>query len=794
VTLAVGIGANTTIFTLVNAALLRPPPHVAVPDRLVSLYTSDYSGPVYGTSSLPDFDEFRKQTDVFDGVMAFMPRAVGVGVGDALEGAGLEVVSENYFDVLGMRPAEGRFFTAGEGRKGAAPVAVISQTFFERRFGGNRDLINSPIVLNGRTFTLVGIAPRGFNGAMRPLVQDVWIPLYAADGIGADADDLDNRGSRGSNVVARLKAGVRIEQAQARMTVLAGQLKASYPQAWTDVATQGRRITLVSERESRLPPNVRGTALGFVALLMATVGLVLLVCCANVASLVLARSAARAKEIGVRLSLGATRRRIVRQLLTESTLIALLGGAFGVVLSVWATNAILRLLPSGPVRFGLDLSLDTGVVMATILVSLLTGILFGLAPAMRVTRPDIVSVLKTDRGTIALGGRRLTLQNVLVVSQITMSVLLLVAAGLFVRALANAASINPGFRVDHMLVAEAEQRPGVTTGLAVEDVMAQVQERVAAIPGVRAASWSGEIPLSAGQSRRSVQVEGYAPQRGEDMEFHFYTVGPGFFETMEIPLVRGRGFTKADRRGAAGVAVVNEAFARRFWPGADPIGKRISTRGAEGPFLEIVGVSRDGHYLSLSESARPTMFFPALQSWSGTRMLIRTDGEPTAVLPAVRRELIAVAPTWSVSRTRSLQQHVNDSMLPQRLAGMVLSIFGGVTLLLVAIGVYGVVAYSVVTRTREIGLRIALGATPSHASWIVVRQGLALVGIGVAIALPVAWAVMRLLSGFLMGTSATDPGAFAAAVVILGVMALSATYLPARRASRVDPMVALRAE
>ena len=793
-TLALGIGANTTIFTLINAILLRPPAAVADPERLVSVYTSDYSGPPYGTSSVPDFDEFRKLDDVFAGVMAYAPRSVSLGPDDQRERVGMELVSENYFQLLGLRPAFGRFFLAEEGRPGAAPVVVISDAIFRSRFGANASVVGTPLMLNGRAFTIVGVAPPEFVGAMRPVLEDVWVPLYAAPAIGELSSDLTNRGGRSMFTMARLRPGVTVRQAQARVDVLAKQLAASYPEQWTDVSQRGRRITLVEERDARVPPQMRKPALGFLALLMGTVGLVLLVCCANVASLLLARSAARGREIGIRLSLGASRRRLIRQLLTESLVIAALGGVLGVLLAVWLSSALLSFQPPFPLRVGLDLSLDLRVVLFTAIASLATGFIFGLAPALRVTRPDIVTVLRSDSTTINLGGRRLTLQNVLVVSQVAISAILLVAAVLFARALGNAASIDPGFRVDHLLVAEAEPRPGSEQPIGPGQVMEETQKRLSALPGVLSVSWAGALPLSLEASRNGVRVEGYAAREGEDMEFHAYGVGPRYFETMEIPLIRGRGFTTADRSGAPGVIVVNEAFARRFWPGADPLGKRVSVSGDAGPFLTVAGVTRDGRFLSLADPSPPSIFIPALQRPAGTILLVRTSDDPLKMLPAVRDELQAVAATWTVVNARTMEQHIGSSVLPQRVAGTVLGIFGVVALLLVSVGVYGVVAYSVATRTREIGVRIALGARPADARWFVIRQGTMLVAIGVAIALPIAWSVMRLLSSFLIGASAADPVAFIGTAALLGIIALFATYVPARRATMIDPMVALRSE
>ena len=792
-TLALGIGANTTIFTIVNAALLRPPAQVSAPERLVSLYTSDYSGPAYGASSIPDYESFRTATDVFENAALFMQHSVGLGDTD-VERLGIEIVSANYFQTLGVRPAHGRFFSADENAPGTNPVVVVSHALFNRRFGGDRSLVGSSIILNGRAVTVIGVAPEGFAGATRPTLQDAWIPLYAMEAIGADIRDLEERGSRGSMVVARLAQGVTIDAAQARMDVLARQMQAAYPDYWTDISERGRRITLVSERDARIPPQMRGPALGFIALLMGTVGLVLLVCCANVASLMLARSATRGREIGVRLSLGASRRRLIQQLLAESILISLAGGALGILVALWATDGLLALIPPLPVNIGIDLSVDRTVLLFTGVASILTGLLFGLAPALRVTRPDIAGVLRRENAALNLGGKRLTLQNILVVSQVAMSSILLIAAALFTRALTNASQIDPGFGVEGVLIAWPSPPPGTDGSLPTDGIMQELQARVAALPGVQAASWAGAVPLSFGASRRGTRIEGYAPSRGEDMEFHFYTAGPGYFETMRIPLVAGRGFTEADRRGAPPVMVVNETFARRFWPGQNPIGKRVSTRGEAGPFMEVIGVARDGRYRSLASDPLPHMFFPALQEPGGTVLHVRVNGDPLSLVPAIQTALAEVAPTWTLDNPQTLEDHVAASVLPQRIARIVLSVFAAAALFLVGVGLYGVVAYSVASRTWEIGVRIALGAEPRTTRWMVVRQGVVLVVAGVVIALPLAWAVMRLLEGFLVGSTANDPVAFAIVVLMFGIITLVATYVPARRASQVDPMVALRAE
>lgn len=793
-TIALGVGANTAIFTLVNAVLLRPPAAVTDPDRLVGVYTSDFSGPAYGSSSYPDLEEFQKQTGVFAGVMGFAPRPAAVGGDDDLQRIAVEVVSSNYFQVLGVQPAAGRAFGAEQAAPGGEAVVVISHALWHRRFGGDPGIIGKAIRVNARPFTVIGVAPQGFSGAFRGLLADVWVPASLGSMVGFDASALTERGDRGLLLFARLAPGVTIEQARARMKVVARQLVAAYPGNWTDVTKQGRRITLLSEKSTRVPPQIRGPALGFAALLMATVGLVLLVCCANVAGLLLARATGRLKEVGIRLSLGASRGRVVRQMLTESLLLAALGGVVGAAAAVWAGKALMAFTPPTPVPVGLDLRPDGRVLLFTLAVTLTTGLVFGLAPALRASRADVVGALKTDAPAMNVGGRRFSLHGALVVGQVATSMLLLVGALLFLRTLRAVATIDPGFRVDHMLLVNVGPRPGEEGKRDREQVALELRDRMAAVPGVTHVSWAGAVPLALNASRRRISIDGYRPRDGEDMEFHYNMVGPNYFETMEVPLARGRGFTDRDRRGAPPVAIVNETFARRFWPGADPIGKRISISGPEGPWLEVVGLARDGKYLSVAESPRPYLYYPQLQNPDDVVLHVRASGDPRMLAAAVRRELATVAPDWLAENPRTLEDHIGTSLLPQRIAGGMLGAFGVVALLLSAVGLYGVVAFAVAQRTREIGIRVALGAGAPQVLRMVLRQGMLLAGIGLAVGVPLAFVASRLLSGFLLGTGAGVWLVLAVAAGLLAAVTLIASYVPARRASLVDPMVALRAQ
>ena len=793
-TIAIGVGANTAIFTLVNAVLLRPPPAVSEPERIVGVYTSDFSGPPYGSSSLPDVEEFGKQTDVFAGVMGFAPRPAAIGEDDNLERIAVEVVTDNYFQVLGAQPVAGRAFGSEQRTPGGEPVAIISHALWQRRFGGDAAIIGKPLRLNARPVTIIGVAPPKFAGSWRGLVADVWVPMANGGVVGVDASDLASRGNRMVLVYARLSPGVTIDQARSRMNVVARQLAAAYPDAWRDVTRQGRRITVEPEAQTRVPPQARGPALGFAALLMGTVGLVLLVCCANVAGLLLARATGRLKEVGIRVSLGASRGRIIRQMLTESVLLAALGGVAGAAIAVWAGRTLMALSLPLPVPVALDLTPDARVLTFALAVTILTGIVFGLAPALRASRADVVTALKVDTPAMQLGARRFSLQGALVVGQVALSLLLVVGALLFMQTLRAAASIDPGFRVDHMLMADVAPRPGTEERTNSQQVAIALRDRVAAIPGVTAVTWANAVPLGLDASRRSVRIEGYAPREGEDMEFHYSMVGPRYFETMETPLIKGRGFTDSDREGAPRVVVVNEAFARRFWGDADPIGKRLSASGREGPWMEVVGLARDGKYVTLAESPRPYVFYPQLQMPDGVTLLVRTSGKPMDLAAAVRRELATVAPDWLMERTSTVEQHIGVSLLPQRIAAGVLGAFGAIALLLAAVGLYGVVAFAVAQRTREIGIRVALGARSGEVLRLMLRQGMVLAGLGLAVGLPIAFMAARLVSGFLLGGGTADPVVFTLAAVALTGVTLLASWIPARRAARVDPMVALRAQ
>jgi macrolide transport system ATP-binding/permease protein len=667
-------------------------------------------------------------------------------------------------------------------------VVVLSDGFWKRSFGSDPGVIGRSVSLNGKPFTIIGVATAGFSGVTRRVDVDIWVPLAAL------RPNLNERGSRGYFLIGRLRSGRSADELQTRLKVLAGQLHGAYPQNWTDLKKHPRKLTVVPESESRIPMRARTPVLGFLALLMTVVAMVLLIACANIASLLLARASARQREIGVRLAIGAGRFRLIRQLLTESLLLSVLGGVGGLVLAVWLTSLLTALKPTLPVPLAFDLSLDYRVLGFTILISILTGTLFGLAPAMQAARTDIVASL---RESMTSGGslRRFGLRNMLVVGQIAASLVLLIGAGLFLRSLQNAYDMDPGFRAGNMLLTTIDlgrQGYSIEKG---KQFQQQFLERVRSLPGVEAAEFAKVTALGLeAMQRRGVQIAAYTPRPGEDMELHFNIVGPRYFETMRLPLVRGRSFTEQDREGAPLVAIVNEAFASRYWPGEDPIGKHVVS-GDGGRERQVVGVARNAKYISLGEETRPYLYLPILQNYeSQPTVHIRTAGDPGALTGPVRREAEALDSELPLIGVKSFNEHFGVSLLPSRVAATVLSAFGLLALLLAVTGLYGVIFYTVSQRTREIGIRMAMGAGTWDVLRMVVTQGMVLTLAGIVMGVTGAFAVTRLLATMLFGVSATDSVTFAGVSLLLTASALAACYRPARRAAKVHPMIALRYE
>lgn len=784
--LGLGIGATTTIFSVINTLFLRPPAHVHRPDRLVAIYTSDFSGPAFGASSHPDFLDFATGASGLAAVAASSPRPFSVAAGQRRFRALGEMVSRNYFGVLGVPLALG----AGFSPTGAETDAIIGHGVWQRDFGGDQDVIGRTIRLSGRSFTVVGVAPEGFHGSIRGVRMEVWTPLAAQRVLDPADDMLANRGDRGLSLVGRLRDDATTEMVQTQLALVAARLHAAYPEGWTDVSGAPRRVTVLPEREARIFPSIRGGVTQFLGLLMGVAALVLVVCCANLANLLLARATARRRELAVRLALGGGRSRLVSQLLTEGLLLAALGGCLGIALALWATDLLGTFQPPLPVPVLLEFPLDGRILAFTVAVSAATVLLSALLPALRATRLDAATALRG--GIAAAAVRRFGLRDALVVGQVAVSIVVLAAAGLFLTSLHNAASIDPGFRADGLATVRVElgvQGYDSTRGRA---FYAELERRVLGTAGVEAVAFAEVLPLGLAGLRRGVEVEGYVPAEGEDMEFGTNTVSAGYFRTMGISVVHGRGFEPSDRPGGAPVAVVNESFARRFWPGENPVGRRFST--GSGGSREIVGVVRDGKYRSLSEAAQPHFYQPFEQAYQPDMVLVaRARGDARSLLAPLTREIRALDPDLPVE-SGTIEEHLGLALLPQRIGTAVLGTFGAVAALLAAFGLFGLMSYMVSQRTREIGIRVALGARARDVRMMVVRRALALTLTGLVLGLTGAAAAAQVLRTFLVGVRPTDPVILLSVGVLFAAVALLASWLPARRAAAVDPMRALRWE
>jgi macrolide transport system ATP-binding/permease protein len=711
-----------------------------------------------------------------------------------------EMVTENYFRVLGLRPVLGSDLqSAGSPEAGSQPVAMISYNLWQTGFGGDPSLPGRSITVNGQAFTIVGVVPKNFSGLTRGVIADLWVPVTKWRELTGN-NDIAGRSNRAFLLVGRRKPEPSFEQGQANFRLIGEQLARAYPVDWNTVRNEPRVVTLVPESQMRIYPDFRGPVVVFMSLFMSVVCLVLLIACANAANLLLARAMTRRREMAIRVSLGARRGRLIRQLLTESLILSLLGGAAGLLLALWATSLLQNFKPSVPVPVDIEIGLDWRVLAFTVATSLLTGIIFGLAPALATSRPDLVSSLKDEAGAISVNRSGARLRNVLVIVQVAISFLLLFGSGLFLRSLHGATSIHLGFDADNLLVMSImDLRLHGYDKAAGQNFYRVLLERVRMLPGVAGAGLT-EVPLSLNASSNGITIEGYTRHEGEGPEVHSATVTPGYFDAMRIPVLRGRSFSDRDVPGSPGVVIINEAFARRYWPGEQPLGKRIQMGvGLEGrnssPYLEVVGVVKDGRYVTLGEEVRPFFYRPLAQyHQSAATLIVRTLGNPIDSVSAVREQIGSLDRNLTVYDVKTMRQHLGLALLPARLAGTILGVFGFVALILATSGIYGVMSYTVAQRTREVGIRLALGAQTSDVMRLIVRQGMKLVLIGLVIGMAGALALSRVMTSLLYGTKATEPLTFLAVSLLLGIVALLACYLPARRATRIEPLEALRYE
>ena len=788
--LALGVGANTAVFSLVDAVLLRPLP-VERPDQLIALTTVDHHGDGYPHGlSYADLTDYRKMDNVFAGLAVFAPVPLSLTSGGASERVWGVIAAGNYFELLGVKPILGRAFRPDDDRApGASPVAVISHGFWQRRFGADPGAVGRTVSLNGHAFTIVGIAPEGFVGTEVIFAPDVWVPVMMHGEVLPGSDNLlTTRPAHNFRALGRLRPGVSLAQAQAAADVTAGQLEQAYP-----ATNKGVRLRLFPQREARIEAGMGQTLALMAGVIMAVVGLVLLISCTNVANLLLARAATRRKEIGIRLALGAGRWRLVRLLLVESVLLALLGGGAGALVAFWGVDLLQGFRPPTDIPFLLALRLDTRVLGYTFALSLVTGVVFGLAPALQASRPDLVGALKGEAAAVGRGARRYRLRDLLVVAQLALSLLLLICAGLFLKSLQGARRVDPGFNPDRALTMSVDlSRQGYDEARG-REFFRRSAERVEALPGVESASWASPLPLSFSSEGADVVIEGFVPRPDQDrVGIMMSTVGLKYFQTLGTPLLDGRDFSAEDREGKPGVVIVNETMARRYWPGRGALGRRLSLSGAQGPYLEVVGVARDGKYRQLGEEPRPYMFLPLLQNYRGeATLVVRGAGE----LAGVRREVQALDSNLAIFDVKTLAEHVaGRALLGPRMGATLLAIFGLVGLLLAAAGIYGVISYTVTQRTREIGVRMALGARAPDVLRMVLAQGGQFVFAGIALGMVAAVALTRVLASLLYGVSSTDPAIFFGVSLLLAGVALLACLLPARRAAKVDPLVALRQE
>jgi predicted permease len=793
-TLGFGIGANTTVFTVINTLILNPLPvpgssELAAVGLMKARSTSNSSAPL--PLSYADLKDYQSRNRVFRSLAGYTSsRPVTWQAAGTSEGMFSELVTGNYFSTLGLKPATGRFFLPEEDTTpGAQAVAVMNYGTWQSRFGGAADIIGKTLRINQVDFTVVGVAPPHFIGVNGIFGPDLWVVASMAEQLLPNEmqDAFSDRGKAFFQGVGRLNPGVRPAQAQANMAAVAADLAREYP-----AIDEGHTVMVVPVGDVLLA-NTGSTSKQILvagAGLLIVVGIVLLIACSNVANLLLARSAARQQEMAVRLAMGASRHALVRQLLTESVLLGFLSGVAGIFLAYGGLHLLFGALPSSA-NF-VTPKLDTTVFAFALVVSLATGFLFGTIPAFKASRASVAETLKEEARTMGRSRKRVSLANVLLVGQVAFSFLLLVTAALFLRSIGRAYDINPGFQTTHLAVFFTNPQQAGYAKPQIKAFGKDVRERVARIPGIESVSWASNMPLWA-RSVSGLQVEGYQPRsKADKISTIIDTVDTNYFETAGVPLESGREFTNLDQENSTPVTIVNEKFAHDYWPRGNALGKRIQLPG-EKQMRQIVGVARNASYTNWGEPPQLCVYVPLEQNYGGVMALyVRTQGDPQQIMLPVLREIHAVAPQIVVSSPRAGRQIIDGGLFGPRMGVALLSVFGLLALGLANIGLYGILAYSVNQRKREIGLRMALGAARASVLRLILKQGMSLVVTGVLIGFAAALLVGHLVSWMLYGVSAGDPISVAGAAVVLLGVALLACYLPARWASRVDPLVALR--
>ena len=794
VTLGLGIGANTAIFSGVNAFLMRPLP-APRPHELIRPMEVTEDRELNDEMSYPDFVDYRAQSTSFVGLAAedMVPAAIDTeNQNDVIWG---QVVSANYFDVLQVNPILGRTFAPDEDKTiGGSPVLVLGHSLWQRRFGSDPNIVGKKVRLNNRQYEVIGVAPDYFTGTKFALSMDFWTPISMAEELRRAPKLLEERGSHWMNVIGRIKPGVSLDQASAELTGIAKRINETYPNNRSSATT----ALVMTETDGRFE-DLGGMFKSGGAIAMAIVGLILLIACANVANLMLARAAARRKEIGIRLALGASRTRLIRQLLTESLLLSIMGGGLGLLLAVWVTKLMEGFIPVLEYTIIKDFfALDSRALLFTLGVSLATGLAFGLAPAWHSSNPDVVPVLK-GLPEVQRRGRmgRFTLRNTLVVAQVALSLTVLVCGGLFIKSFRRAQTMDPGFNNPNgLMMTLAPQLVGYDNEQQ-RNFYRQLVERTRNLPGVEGAAMARLLPLGdSSNSNGPVLKEGETLPRGSSgRTIMTNVIGPGYFNTMQIPFVEGRDFDERDQPKTQSVVVINQRMAEMLWPGESAVGKRIFV-GTESPDeSEVVGVVKTGKYRALAEDPRPYIYYSMTQWRPGNMTLVvRGSVDPRGLVGAVRGQVQALDRSVPISAVKTMSDHLTYALWAPNMAASFSLAFGVLAVLLSAVGLYSVMAYVVSQRTREVGIRMALGAERSHVMKMITKQGMWLASVGVVIGLLLALALARVVGSLLIGVSGYDIGIFLIVPLLLALVAFIACYLPARRATKVDPLIALRYE
>jgi predicted permease len=787
-TLALGIGANTTIFTWINSTLLNPIPGLASPREVVSLSLGRGAENPF-PFTYPDLEAMRDGQQSFVGITAANITPMSLTTKGKPERVWGTVASANYFDVLGVRPILGRGFLPEEDRKpGGAPVAVISYRMWQTHFGANPDIVGQTIELNQHPYAIVGVTPAVFQGSQTGVRSEIWIPIMMEEQLIPRNDLIHDHHYFWLVVLGRLKPSVGPQQAQEEMTVLLKREVKNYPEEH-----RGHDSVTVCPLW-RSPFGANQFLSTMLPILMTIAGLVLLLACANVANLMLVRSVARRREIAIRVSLGASRWRLVRQLLVESLVLALAGGAVALAITLWSAGTFMKFIPASDFPISLNMRADRTVLLATFVIAVLTGVIFGILPALRTSNEAPLSVLKEDTGSASGGVRKGRLASGLVVAQISLSLLLLVCAGLFIRSFMRAQQINPGFNSHNVLMVSYDL---FTAGYSEEkgaEFDRELVGKLEALPGMQSVALANRVPLGFGGGSTAVKPEGYVSRPNESMETQVAIITPNYFQTLQIPMVQGRDFTLQDTKSSQRAVIVSEAFANRYWPNQEALGKQLNS-DLTNEWFTVVGVARDSKVNGLNEKPMPFVYLPLYQVYRATMIITaRTTGDPLAGGRSVERAIHEMNGDLAVFDVTTLEWREAFASFPQRVAGTFVGAFGLLALVLAAVGIYGVTAYSTRQRTHEIGIRMALGASKQDVLKLVLGHGLRLTLLGVVLGLAVSFALTRYLGSLLLGVTSTDALTFSTVAILLCAVALFACFIPARRAMRVDPLVALRYE